>query len=423
MANTAAIKTGFPGVEIHGKSIRIDFMYKGTRHRHTLGLDPTRNNIKHAAGLRSAALFALKTGNYNETDLFPHSRAASSSTSGKRLDDLCERYKPLKAVDITPETQSRYEVALNMCVETLGSNRLVNSLLPEDIQQLRADLIATRAVSTVNHYLATFAGFLYWCENNNYCGELGKHCVRFTKSNKDPDPLTYEEYLALLEKGCLHPIDKAAVTIAVYTGLRPGELLALAVEDVAPDLSKITVRRSITQSGAFKVPKTRKERTVLLQPPAREALQVLIASVGQRQAVDLTVWLNRHESRNDHVRVLLSPKTKARRKVVNDYFVPSAWNTKWANLVRRAKIRPRPPYQTRHTFACWNLTARGNLAFIANQMGHSDYSMLVTVYGRWIDTESPKELERIWESMQNMAKIAPNFPQTIETKQISDCFI
>ncbi len=423
MANTAAIKTGFPGVEIHGKSIRIDFMYKGTRHRHTLGLDPTRNNIKHAAGLRSAALFALKTGNYNETDLFPHSRAASSSTSGKRLDDLCERYKPLKAVDITPETQSRYEVALNMCVETLGSNRLVDSLLPEDIQQLRADLIATRAVSTVNHYLATFAGFLYWCENNNYCGELGKHCVRFTKSNKDPDPLTYEEYLALLEKGCLHPIDKAAVTIAVYTGLRPGELLALAVEDVAPDLSKITVRRSITQSGAFKVPKTRKERTVLLQPPAREALQVLIASVGQRQAVDLTVWLNRHESRNDHVRVLLSPKTQARRKVVNDYFVPSAWNTKWANLVRRAKIRPRPPYQTRHTFACWNLTARGNLAFIANQMGHSDYSMLVTVYGRWIDTESPKELERIWESMQNMAKIAPNLPQTIETKQLSDCFI
>lgn len=411
MASTTATKTGFPGVEIHGKSIRVVFMYKGDRHRHTLGLEPTKNNIKHAASLRSAALFALKTGNYNEADFFPHSRAGDSSVNSKRLSDLCERYKPLKAVDITPETQSRYEVALNMCVETIGSNRQVDSLLPEDIQQLRADLIATRAVSTVNHYLATFAGFLYWCENNNYCGELGKHCIRFTKSNKDPDPLTYEEYLTLLEKGCLHPIDKATVTISVYTGLRPGELLALAVEDVAPDLSKIKVRRSITQSGTFKVPKTKKERTVLLQPPAQEALKVLLASAEQRQAADLTVWLNRHESRSDHVRILLSPKTQARKKVVNDYFVPSAWNTKWANLVRRAKIRHRPPYQTRHTFACWNLTARGNLAFIANQMGHTDYSMLVTVYGRWIDTESPKELERIWEGMQNMAKNTPNLPQ------------
>ncbi len=413
MASAAATRTGFPGVEIHGKSIRVTFMYKGVRHRHTLGIEPTRNNIKHAAGLRSAALHALKTGNYNETDFFPHSRAADGAATSKRLGDLCERYKPLKAVDITPETQSRYEIALNICVETIGRNRLIETLLPADIQQLRADLIATRAVSTVNHYLATFSGFLYWCENNGYCAELGKHCVRFTKSNKDPDPLTYDEYRTLLDKGCLHPIDKASVTLAVYTGLRPGELLALAIEDVAPDLSRITVRRSITQSGTFKVPKTKKERTVLLHPPARDALKVLIADAEQREADELEVWLNRHESRIDQVRVLLSPRTQARKKVVNDYFVPSAWNTKWANLVRRSGIPPRPPYQTRHTYACWNLTARGNLAFIANQMGHKDYSMLVNVYDRWIDTESPKELERIWEGMQNMAKNDPNLPQKL----------
>ena len=139
----------------------------------------------------------------------------------------------------------------------------------------------------------------------------------------------------------------------------------------------------------------------------------------QREAADLTVWLNRHESRIDHVRVLLSPKTQARKTAVNDYFVPSAWNTKWANLVRRAGIRARPAYQTRHTYACWNLTARGNLAFIANQMGHKDYSMLVTVYGRWIDTESSRELERILEGMQNMARITPKLHQVVAEKSLS----
>jgi hypothetical protein len=85
-------------------------------------------------------------------------------------------------------------------------------------------------------------------------------------------------------------------------------------------------------------------------------------------------WLNRHESRVDRARLLLSPKTQARK----------------INLTRRAEVRHRPPYQTRHTYACWNLTARGNLAFIANQMGHNDYSMLVKIYGRWIDSESPE---------------------------------
>lgn len=408
-----AVKTGFPGVEIHGKTIRVYFMYKRVRYAHTLGIEPTRNNIKHAARLRSAALFALKTGKYNEAEFFPNSRPAETADNSKRLSDLCERYKPLKAVDITPETQLRYEIALDICVATMGGNRQIDTLLPVDIQKLRADLIATRAVSTVNHYLATFAGFLYWCENNQLCKDLGKHCVRFTKSSKDPDPFTFEEYRALLDKGCLHPIDKAAVTVAVYTGLRPGELLALAIEDVAADFSKIKVCRSITQSGTFKVPKTRRERTVLLYPPAQEALKVLIADAKQREPADLQVWLNRHEFRTDRVCVLLSPKTQARKTVVNDYFVPSAWNTKWANLIRRSGVRARPPYQTRHTYACWNLTARGNLAFIANQMGHRDYSMLVQVYGRWIDSESPRELERIWEGMQNMAKITPELPQRL----------
>ena len=46
-------------------------------------------------------------------------------------------------------------------------------------------------------------------------------------------------------------------------------------------------------------------------------------------------------------------------------------------------------------------------------MGHKDYSMLVTVYGRWIDTESSRELERIWEGMQNMAQITPKLHQEL----------
>lgn len=308
------------------------------------------------------------------------------------MDDLLRIYLPLKAVDITPETQIRYEIALNTCLQTLGKDRQISALQPIDIQQLRVDLIATRAVSTVNHYLATFVGFLSWCEDNGYCQGLAKHCTRFAKSDKDPDPFSHDEFNQLIAQGCLHPIDKAAVTLAFYTGLRPGELCALAVEDIAADFSRITVRRSVTQSLTFKVPKTGKERTILLFPPAQEALRVLIKEAESREPIDLKVWLNRHEFRTDRARVLLSPKTLGRQSVINDWFVPTAWNTKWANLIRRAGVRPRPPYQTRHTYACWNLTAQGNLAFIANQMGHNDYSMLVKVYGRWIDSKSPQSV-------------------------------
>ncbi|WP_409072003.1 tyrosine-type recombinase/integrase, partial [Listeria monocytogenes] len=43
---------------------------------------------------------------------------------------------------------------------------------------------------------------------------------------------------------------------------------------------------------------------------------------------------------------------------------------RWNAAVKRAGIRRRNPYHTRHTFACWLLTAGANPAFIASQMGH-----------------------------------------------------
>ena len=62
------ISSNLPGIEVHGKSIRVVFMHKGVRHRHTLGIEPTKANLKHASRLRSAAMYALKTGTYNEAE-------------------------------------------------------------------------------------------------------------------------------------------------------------------------------------------------------------------------------------------------------------------------------------------------------------------------------------------------------------------
>lgn len=111
------------GIEMHGKSIRVVFMHNTVRHRHTLGIEPTKTNLKHASRLRSAVMYALKTGAYNESKLFPHSRQG----------DLCDRYMPLKSVDITAETQNRYGSALNACLNTIGRNHLADALISADI--------------------------------------------------------------------------------------------------------------------------------------------------------------------------------------------------------------------------------------------------------------------------------------------------
>lgn len=395
------------GIEIHGGNLRIVFMWRRIRCRESLGLPVTKANIKHAALLRAAILHEIKLGTFEYGRHFPDSKHAANYSSAKdeRLGVLVERYKPLKAVDLTPMSEEKYGYALDICVELVGKDRLAGILLPEDIQALRAQLIATRAPSTANHYLATFSGFLTWCESNGYCRSgLAAACTRFAMSEKEPDPLTHDEFDQLLTKGCLHPQDKAAITLAVYTGLRPGELCALAVEDIDLSKGKIDITRAITATGTFKVPKTGKPRTVLLMQPAIEACEVLMGIVAEHPKRLIRVYQNRYEWKDESVTPLLSPSTQAKKRVINHWFVSTAWNTKWSAIQRRAGIRTRRPYQTRHTYACWCLTAGGNLAFIAKQMGHKDFTMLVEVYAKWIDSESSNELEKIWKSLNSESR-------------------
>ncbi|NLD15911.1 MAG: site-specific integrase [Gammaproteobacteria bacterium] len=402
------------GVEIHGNSLRISFNWKRKRYRETLGLAPTKSNIKHAAQKRAAVLHAIKMGVFDYATEFPESSHVFSSGSAlaMRLRDAMKAYAPLKAIDLTAETEKRYLIALEIAVEIMGADRLVSSLLPRDIQQLRADLIETRQASTANHYLSVFSGLLDWCEKNGYAQKgLSEACEKFALAGKDPDPLTWAEFQLLIKKGCLHKQDSAALTLMVYTGLRPGELCGLAVEDIDLHKGVINIARSVTNAGRYKVPKTGDARTIILMEPAVDALKTLMKLAKESAAVSVTVEINRHENRTDVITPLLSPQVQARNRTKSLWFVPRSWHAKWQNIQRRAGIRRRRPYQTRHTYACWCITAYGNLAFIAKQMGHKDFTMLVKVYGKWMEDASEGESKRIWENMKSQRELPQNGPK------------
>jgi integrase len=411
------------GVEIHGASLRIWFMWGGVRCRETLGLEVTRANIKHASQLRSAVQHAIKTGTFDYSKFFPNSAKARDSALVRsiRLADAKDKYFKLKLTDITEGTERRYTHALDVCVAIVGADLLVNTIMPEDIQQMRADLITTRKVSTVNHYLSTFAGMLNWCKENGYTDrDLAAGCRKFSKTDGQPDPLSNDEFRQVISSGCLHPQDVALVTLAVYTGLRPGELCALAREDIDLTRMQISVRRSITDTGTLKVTKTGKDRIVWLMPPALEAVKTLLHLTKGNTPQPEEIEITRHERRTENITPLVDPATQARNHQQHRWMRTTTWSTKWDKLLKRAKVRHRRCYQTRHTFACWSLTAHGNLAYIANQMGHKDYSMLVNVYAAWMDSESKNESEFIWSEMQKKGAFAPMVPQEKRDPGASD---
>ncbi|SNU84482.1 Site-specific recombinase XerC [Pandoraea sputorum] len=56
----------------------------------------------------------------------------------------------------------------------------------------------------------------------------------------------------------------------------------------------------------------------------------------------------------------------------------------WQSALKRADMRYRNPYQTRHTYASMMLSAGEHPMWVAKQMGHADWTMIARVYGRWM---------------------------------------
>lgn len=180
----------------------------------------------------------------------------------------------------------------------------------------------------------------------------------FIRTEGAPEPFSMDEMTRIL--GEMDAPMANQFTFAFWTGLRTGETIALRVSDLQLDKNRILVRRSLSR-GILKTTKTNKQRWVNLLPPAKAAierqLELMKAPGG---------WV--------------FPNPFTLRRWANDAKI----TRRWTNALARAGVRYRRPYQTRHTFASMMLSAGENIMYVAQQMGHADWSMLVKVYADWI---------------------------------------
>jgi integrase len=106
----------------------------------------------------------------------------------------------------------------------------------------------------------------------------------------EPDPLTRDEFVRFID-ACKHQQTKNLWSIAVYTGLRHGELVSLAWEDIDLKAGTMTIRRNYTKLGDFTLPKTEAgtDRVVHLIKPAIDALrnQAEMTRLGRQYQVEV----------------------------------------------------------------------------------------------------------------------------------------
>ncbi|EME1983793.1 DUF3596 domain-containing protein, partial [Cronobacter sakazakii] len=304
--------TKYPtGVENHGGTLRIWFIYKGARVRENLGVPDTPKNRKMAGELRTSIGYEIKTGTFNYASRFPSSpnlKRFGFVRQGVTLGELAARWLELKKMEITKNAHLRYVSYITIATDILGASRTVSSLNNEDMLRLRKELLTGnqivsnhqksrlskkgRTVRTVNVYMSTMGSMMRFAELNGYIDKSPMTGIDpLRKSRSEPEPLTKDEYERLL-MACPSEQIKNLWILAINTGMRHGEICALAWEDIDMVSWTITVSRNMAIKNHFTPPKTESgNRVINLTLPAIEALksQMAYTRMGKQHHIEVNL--------------------------------------------------------------------------------------------------------------------------------------
>lgn len=415
------------GVENHGGFLRIWFMYKGERVREALGVPDTAKNRRIAGDLRSAICYDIKTGRFDYAERFPRSHNLAKFGIERNeitLNQLAEKWLSIKEMELATSTKSKYESKIANTLPFIGVNRLVSSVRQEEILVARKEMLTGfqaignghksakrgRSVSTVNGYIGCLVSMFRFALANGYvASDPTANISPLTKSKSLPDPLSREEFMRMMDAIKIRQT-RNLWSVAIYTGLRHGELCALSWEDIDLHAGSITVRRNLIKNGQFKLPKTAAgtDRIVQLVQPAIDALRDQAELTRLGRAHDITVSLREYGKTVSHkCTFVFNPSMTATNGRSGHHYSEGTIGQSWDSALRRAGIRHRKAYQSRHTYACWSLSAGANPNFIAQQMGHASAQMVYQVYGSWMAENNHDQINLL---NQKLTEFAPSVP-------------
>lgn len=376
------------GVEIrqskNRSSIRIGFWYKGIQCRETLKLEPTPSNLKYAGNLRGEILNKIELGTFYYTDYFPeserarlfgHFRAINTNVTIREL--LVNFLEQIKLTN-HKSTYVTYKKRCDAHLFDAFGDIPVKALAPITIRKWILSL--NLKPKTVRNILIPLRTVLEEAVNDDIIERSPLDRVKLNKllSKKTPDkkenkkeykvdPFDINEINAILARA---EYEQACnlFQFAFFTGLRPSELMALEWQDIDWVNGQVYVQRAVVEREEKCTKTEASKRFVLLLPPAMEALQ-------KQKAFTFM----------EGKRVFHNPKTD--RPWVDDHQLRRSC---WQYMLRRAGVRYRNPYQTRHTYASMMLSAGENMLWVAKQMGHVDTEMIIKTYGKWIPDPTSK---------------------------------
>lgn len=359
----------YPGIrQASESSIEIRFTYQGERFSEKIKLKPDAKGLRAAANFRAEIIAAIDKGTFDYSVTFPDSKhAARFKPQSKTLETfLLNTYLPRFERYGKARTVKMYRnIIKNQINPVFGHLELHQITIPMVKQWVDTLTIKPKSIRNLLSPLraalneAVEDGLIDANPLASYSPKL-----RDTAPKEDEiDPITYEEEQALLEASP-EPF-RNLLRFALWTGTRPQEYLALTWDDV--DLVHGTVHIDKAKSDHVEVETTKttsSTRNIKLLEPALEALKAQMAHT-YLQGKEVFMFNGKRYSGVSQLR-----------------------RFEWERAFKKSGVRKRTPKQTRHTFASRMLSAGEPLIWVSKYLGHSDPSMTLRAYARFMPDEN-----------------------------------
>lgn len=376
-------------------SIEISFMYRGVRCRERIPLKPNPANLKRAEQHRAAILHAITANTFDYATTFPES--PKSRLFARQIGDVesfdvyLDRWIINQQKHLKASTYKGYKKIVDHQLVPWFGDMMLSNLKRKDV---RAKL---DTLESGNKTLANIQSVLRKALDDAIEAELIEinplAAWRYSKIEPpkkidDIDPFTIDEQALIL--GNLAGQGLNLIQFALWTGMRTSELVALEWGDIDWVRGEIRISRAITQAS--------EEAEVTKTVSGKRDVKLLRSAHAALEAQKAFTFLKGEE-------IFQNPKTGKRW----DGDAPIR-KTLWTHALKRAGVRYRRPYQTRHTYASMMLSAGEHPMWVAKQMGHSDWTMIARVYGRWMpdaDSTAGSKAEQLFNAKDSNMTTTP----------------
>jgi integrase len=276
---------------------------------------------------------------------------------------------------VRQSTFDRYEIAIRVHIKPALGRVKLKHLAPAHVQGFYQDRLDARlAPASVNKlHVVLYQALDQAVKWNMVPRNIAEATTAPRPTPKEMHPLSAEETRKFLDAARGDKLE-ALYVLAVHTGMRQGELLALKWSDVDLEDARLSVRRTLTKSGGRLLlgrPKTKKSRrTIHLTEAAVKALREHL----DRQLEHIQCFGDFYRDEGlvfaSEVGTLINPTNLRQRS--------------FAPLLQRSGVTKIRFHDLRHTCATLLLSRNVHPKYVQELLGHANIAVTLDTYSHVI---------------------------------------